>query len=179
MSVEGLDTRPTTDRVKESVFNMIQHQIYQAKCLDLYAGSGALGIELLSRGAESCMFVDSGKAAISCIRSNLDKTKMTERANVVQKDVSAALAQLNEDGFDFIMMDPPYFKGEVKKTLDAIAAKNMLSEDGYVVVEHGVGDSDVEMLNMYYDVIKRKTYGKISILILRRSHENSSLSGEF
>lgn len=178
-SVEGLATRPTTDRVKESVFNMVQHDLYQAKCLDLFAGSGALGIEFLSRGAASCIFVDSGKDARACIQLNLEKTKLLDRARIIQKDVCQTLKDLSGNKFDFIIMDPPYFNGEIKKTLKAIEENDLLTKSGSIVVEFGSGDEEVENIPPCYEIVKNKTYGKISILILRRSHEDSGISGEF
>ena len=109
-TVEGMDTRPTTDRIKETLFNMIHNDLYGSTFLDLFAGSGAIGIEALSRGAKEAIFVDSGNRQIACIRDNLKTTKLEDRARVIDSDVFSVLKKLEQTGcpFDFIFMDPPY-----------------------------------------------------------------------
>lgn len=111
-TVDGMETRPTTDRIKETLFNMLQNDLYGARFLDLFAGSGAIGIEALSRGAKEAVFVDKGDGQISCIRENLKTTHLEEKARVMSADVTEAVRRLDRDGksFDFIFMDPPYRK---------------------------------------------------------------------
>ena len=106
----GMGTRPTTDRIKETLFNILQPDLYSARFLDLFSGSGAIGIEALSRGCEMAVFVENNSAAVECIRDNLKCTKLSEDAVIMQKDVYAAIQQLESEGkcFDIVFMDPPY-----------------------------------------------------------------------
>ena len=106
---EGMETRPTTDRIKETLFNMIQDDLYHCQFLDLFSGSGAIGIEALSRGARQAVFVENHPDAVETIRSNLNTTRLEEQAIVMNCDVMTALKRLEERGFsfDFIFMDPP------------------------------------------------------------------------
>ena len=97
-TVEGMETRPTTDRIKETLFNMLQNDLYGARFLDLFAGSGAIGIEALSRGAKEAVFVDKGDGQISCIRENLKTTHLEEKARVMSGDVTEAVRKLDRDG---------------------------------------------------------------------------------
>ncbi len=108
-TIEGLDTRPTTDRIKETLFNMLQNQLYGCRFLDLFAGSGSIGIEALSRGAGEAVFVEKNPKAAACIRENLAFTRLADRAQVLEMDVLDALNRLEGRGvFDYIFMDPPY-----------------------------------------------------------------------
>ena len=113
-TVDGMETRPTTDRIKETLFNMLQNDLYGARFLDLFAGSGAIGIEALSRGAKEAVFVDKGDGQISCIRENLKTTHLEEKARVMSGDVSEAVRKLDRDGksFDYIFMDSPAGLGD-------------------------------------------------------------------
>ena len=106
-SLEGLETRPTLDRVKEALFSSIQFQIPEATILDLFSGSGALGIEALSREAKQVVFCDNSRKAVQIIKENLEKTKLKDRAIVIQNDYMNCLENLNMK-FDFIFLDPPY-----------------------------------------------------------------------
>ena len=109
---EGLTTRPTTDRIKESLFNIIAGDLYQCKFLDLFSGSGAMGIEALSRGADKAVFVDKDRKSISIINDNLKATRLDNKAQVLNCDVSTAVSKLKSlnEKFDIIFMDPPYGK---------------------------------------------------------------------
>ena len=110
-TIEGMDTRPTTDRIKETLFNMLQPYLADCRFLDLFAGSGAIGIEALSRGAACCVFVESSPKAAGCIRDNLRFTHLDGQARVMTEDVLTAIRQLDgEKPFDCIFMDPPYRK---------------------------------------------------------------------
>lgn len=139
-SPKGLNTRPTTDRVKESMFNIISFRIRESRVLDIFAGSGALGIEALSRGADSCTFVDSSRESIVIINENLKKARLDDRAYVISTKVESALSRLADEGFDMIFMDPPYCKGFIEPVLSSIVEKGILGADGIVVVEHDSSD---------------------------------------
>ncbi|MGN0376363.1 MAG: 16S rRNA (guanine(966)-N(2))-methyltransferase RsmD, partial [Suilimivivens sp.] len=108
---EGMDTRPTTDRIKETLFNMIQMDIPGSIFVDLFSGSGGIGIEALSRGARHAYFVENAKEAVSCIQENLVFTKFTDRATLLKQDVLSALSLISEKEADIIFMDPPYQLG--------------------------------------------------------------------
>ncbi len=168
-ALEGLSTRPTTDRVKEATFSMIQMKIYGSTSLDLFSGSGALGIELLSRGAETVTLVEEQSKARDIIMKNLKKTNLTEKANVVGEDVYRFLSRYQGEPFDLILMDPPYLKGHIKQCLEMIEDRNLLSEGGLVVVEHDISDPDVLMERNQIVSLKSKKYGKIGVTVFGRS----------
>ena len=135
--------RPTQDRVRESIFNVIREIVPGSSVLDLYAGSGAFGIEAVSRGANSCTFIDNDSTSISVIRSNvgtlIDDTKITQ---VFKKDALRAIDGFGHSGtkFDIVFIDPPYYKEFTKNTLLKIDACDILSKRGFVVSEHFVKD---------------------------------------
>lgn len=134
---DGLDTRPTADSRKEALFSSIQFELPGSRFLDLFAGSGAAGLEALSRGAAGAVFVESGKAAAECIRRNLEKTRLGTNARVLMEDVRGALDRLarEEARFDIIFLDPPYHKGYEEVICQEIMDKGLLAEGGLVVVE--------------------------------------------
>lgn len=131
-------TKPTLDRVKESVFGILQPYIPGTQVLDLFAGSGNLGLEALSRGADFAVFVDHSKLCANVIKENIQKTRMTEKAQVVQSDVYKAIRDFALQGrkFDIILMDPPYSCNFVNKTLQLIEENGIIVENGLVAVEH-------------------------------------------
>lgn len=134
---EGMETRPTTDRIKETLFNMIQDDLYQCQFLDLFSGSGAIGIEALSRGASQSVFVENHPGAVEIIRSNLKTTHLEEQAIVMSCDVITALKRLEEqkNSFDFIFMDPPYNCFHEKRVLEYLAHSSLVTQDTVILVE--------------------------------------------
>lgn len=135
-TLEGLDTRPTTDRIKETLFNMISPGLFDSCFLDLFSGSGGIGIEALSRGAKEAVFVEKNPRAIACIRENLLHTKLSDRAVLMQKDgISALRLMEGEKKFDYIFMDPPYHKELEKQVLEYLAESTLLHEDTVIIVE--------------------------------------------
>ena len=133
----GMDTRPTADRVKEALFSILNGRVYGAKVLDLYAGSGALALEALSRGAESAVLVDSGRNAWPVIQENIDTLGCGDRATLLRMQDTAALRLLQKQNarFDLIFLDPPY-RMDTAPVCAAIAASGLLKEDGMIVAEH-------------------------------------------
>jgi len=131
-------TKPTLDRVKESVFAILHPYIPGKKVLDLFAGSGNLGLEALSRGADSAVFVDNSRLCAQIIKENIRKTRMDEKAQVVQSDVFRAIQDFGRQGmqFDIILLDPPYAQDFVNKTLQMIEENGIIVENGLVAVEH-------------------------------------------
>ena len=159
-TIEGMDTRPTTDRIKETLFNMINNDIYDSNFLDLYSGSGAIGIEALSRGAKKAVLVELNPKAVSCIKENLNKTKLLDNAVVYQCDVQDAISRLDNMGepFDIIFMDPPYNNLHEKKVLEALRNSNLVDEYTTIIVEASL-ETDFDYLNeLGYKVYKRKEY---------------------
>lgn len=162
-TVEGLDTRPTTDRVKESIFNLIQFNIQRACVLDLFSGSGALGIEAASRGAEKVFLIEKDANCHDIIQSNLVNTKLTDKVTLIKSGVISGLKRLNEK-FDVIIMDPPYGMNHVKPVMSSIEDNNLLAEKGIILVEHGINDELPEKIGTF-SRIRQKKYGKILISI--------------
>jgi len=161
---DGLGTRPTTDRVKESLFNIIQPYIPAKSVLDLFGGSGALGIEALSRGSDSCVFVDVDKKAIDIIKQNVEKARLKERANIIKSDVFSYLSCCNEK-FDIIFLDPPYNKGFLDKVFEKIFEKNLLKKDGVIVVEGEAGGETPK--NSNFICVKYAKYGKTTVSLFK------------
>lgn len=133
---DGLDTRPTTDRIKETLFNMLAPTLYDCVFLDLFSGSGGIGIEALSRGAKEAVFVERNPKAAACIKENLKYTRLKDKAVVLTQDVLAALRQLEgKKEFDYIFMDPPYGQGLEKRVLEYLTKSAMAHEDTAIIVE--------------------------------------------
>lgn len=151
--------RPTTDRVKESMFNIVQDWVYDSQVLDLFAGSGALGIEALSRGASQAVFCDNSLDSIKIIKSNIEKARVADRSQIVSGDFKRCLRDMGakNQSFDMIFVDPPYYKGLFEEVLDTIRACKILKKDGIVIVEHDAKRpiGQVEGLEVY----KEKKYG--------------------
>lgn len=158
-TVEGMDTRPTTDRIKETLFNMISLYLADSNFLDLFSGSGAIGIEALSRGAAYTVFVEQSRKAMECIRENLKVTKLADRAKLYETDVMNVLSQLEQkETFDYIFMDPPYNQLLEKKVLEYLSTSDLLSEDGIIIVEASL-DTDFSYVEaLGFSIIKEKEY---------------------
>lgn len=137
-TVKGRDIRPTADRVKESLFNVLAGRVVDADFLDLFAGSGNVGIEALSRGARSCVFVELMTPHLKVVEENLGSTGLKERAEMLRRDARAAVADLGkrERRFDLIFVDPPYAQDLVPAALTLIAEHAVLAADGWVICEH-------------------------------------------
>lgn len=132
LSPEGQDTRPTSDRVKEAMFSIIQFELEGARVLDLYAGSGQLGIEALSRGARSCVFIDRARDCTALIKSNLEKTGLARQARIAAMDAAEYLKHAT-DVFDIILLDPPYAQEETERILALCAGR--MSAAGVLICE--------------------------------------------
>ena len=164
--LEGMETRPTTDRVKESLFNIIQFDIEGRKILDLFAGTGQLGIECLSRGAQSAVFVDRRADAVKLIRDNLKATSLAERGRVVSGDSMEYLKTVRET-FDIILLDPPYEAGLLDPAISHIAKFDILSPHGIIVAEHPA-NMVLPALEAPYRLHRTYRYGKIALTLYRR-----------
>ena len=164
-SRDGLDTRPTADRVKEAVFNILQFEIPGAAVLDLFGGSGALAIEALSRGASRAVIVDRSPEALAIIRENLDRTKLADRAEVVRADYLDYLGRCRER-FQIILLDPPYRENLLEISLKRISEIDILKSGGIIVCER----PENKILCPAYGGIRHTKdyrYGKTAISIFR------------
>ncbi len=162
---EGMSIRPTTDQVKESIFNIIQFDIEGRSFLDLFAGSGQMGLEALSRGAKSATFVDESKAAIKLVRDNIALSKL-EGARVQQGDSISFLA--GKEKFDIIFLDPPYESPLLEKALEKIVQFDKLNSGGIIVCECQ-NEKALPELEEPYRFLKSYRYGKIKITVFTRS----------
>lgn len=168
-TVEGLDTRPTTDRIKETLFNMISEYLADSYFLDLFSGSGAIGIEALSRGAEHAVFVENNPKAVQCIRENLAVTKLAEKAQICSTDVLSALAKLeSKNTFDYIFMDPPYNQLLEKKVLEHLSTSQLLSSDGIIIVEASLETDFSYVSDLGFAIVKEKEYKTNKHVFLER-----------
>lgn len=143
----GRHTRPTSDKIKETLFNMIQQDLYDARFLDLFSGSGGIAVEALSRGAAEAVMVDNDREALRCIRANLAHTHFEEQARVMAMDVIQALRRLDQQGkaFDIIFMDPPYSMGLERRILPYLVDSSLVHDDTRIIVEASLEDDPVVM----------------------------------
>ncbi|MFC0524021.1 16S rRNA (guanine(966)-N(2))-methyltransferase RsmD [Pontibacillus salicampi] len=160
--VPGRQTRPTTDKVKEALFQMIGPYFDGGMCFDLFAGSGGLGIEALSRGMERAIFVDKQQKAISTIYENLEALRMKDQAEVYRTDAFRAIKAAGKRGltFDYIILDPPYDKVKFEDLFEAIHEQHLLKSDGMLVCEHSA-DQTLPQLIGEYEQIRYETYSSI------------------
>lgn len=165
----GYETRPTTDRVKEGVFNIIQFDIEGRKILDLFAGTGQLGIEALSRGAAGAVFVDQRRDAAALVKENLKLTGFEQKSRVICGDAAAFLASTKEK-FDLIFVDPPYAAGLWKNTLNAISQFDILSNHGIIICESPL-DQEMPPVDPPYFQRRVYRYGKIKITTFFREED--------
>lgn len=175
---KGSAIRPTSDRTREAVFNIIAPLMPLKRALDLFAGTGAMGIESLSRGTEEAVFVDSSPAAVNIIKKNLDSLGLSGRTRVYKKDVKGAVSAFRENNelFDLIFIDPPYGAGLLIRTLGLIAdtegGDSILKPDGVIVAESSKRDPiDVEAAPEGIELIISRTYGDSLIYIFKRAED--------
>lgn len=156
---EGMSTRPTQDRIKETLFNMIGQDVSGSNFLDLFAGSGQMGIEALSRGAERAVFVESDKKASDIIKKNLSKTGFENESELISSDVFLTLKRL--DGrykFDYVFMDPPYNKLLEKSVLEALKDSSIIDEYTRIIVEASLETDFSYVTDLGFTIIKEKNY---------------------
>ena len=172
-TVEGMDTRPTQDRIKETLFNILQNDLPGCHFLDLFAGSGAIGIEALSRGAAKAVFVDNSKEALSCIRQNLEKTHLADKAIVFGQDCAGAIHALDAKKmhFDIIFMDPPYNNEFEKRVLESIKDSCLINEDTLMIVEASLETDFSWAAAMGYEIVRTKEYKTNKHVFLMKAAE--------
>lgn len=169
-SLEGMNTRPTLDRVKEALFNIIQFDIENKVFLDLFAGSGAIGIEAISRGAKSVTFCDNSAEAIKIINTNIKETRSTQQARVINKDYKEALKYLAQNGekFDIIYLDPPYKTEFANKAVEEITKLNLLSKNGIIIIETDDEKKEEEIINEGIEIFDKRKYGRAILIFIRK-----------
>ena len=171
-SIDDINTRPTLDRVKESLFNIIQNDIDDAVILDLFTGSGAISIEFLSRGAKEAYLCDNSKKSIEMAKKNLEKTRLIQKAHVFNMDYLECLNILNKQNirFDIIYLDPPYKKDLSIRALKEIDSKQLLKENGIVIIETDEPERDIreiELLQINFKMYDLRKYGRASLIFLK------------
>ncbi len=159
-SFEGEDIRPTLDRVKENLFNIMQNSVFGCRFLDLFGGTGAIGIEAVSRGAEEVFIVERSKDAVKIIKDNLNGVK--ERVNVIFGD-SLTFLKTTDKTFDIIYVDPPYAEGLYKQVFNIVKERRLLNKDGVMVAESESPLKEIDGL----EIVKEKKYGRVYITVLK------------
>lgn len=164
----GMDTRPTTDRIKETLFNVIQNEVPGAAFIDMFSGSGGIGIEALSRGARKCYFLENDKEALNCIRDNLKFTKFEDRAVILSQDAFLSLNNIFEKEIDVIFMDPPYRQELEKQALQILKSMKYVTPDTLIIVEASKETDFAYLDEMGYDLLKEKIYKTNKHLFIRK-----------
>ena len=159
-STPGLDTRPTIDRIKETLFNILNPYIPGCNFLDLFSGSGSIGIEALSRGAEFAAFVENNSKAVSCIEENLEHTRLKESALVLKKNVLSGINELSmrKYRFDIVYIDPPYALGLEEETLNALSKSNIIDKDSLIIIEADKNNNLEFIGNTDFEITRQKIY---------------------
>ena len=167
-AAEGDNTRPTTDRIKETLFNMLQSDIAGCRFLDLYSGSGAIGIEALSRGAKEAVLVENARQAIAVIKDNLTFTKLAPKAVVMEQDVLSGISRLAGKGvFDIVFMDAPYKTGQERDVLVALKNGDIIDKYTIIIIEEAL-DTDLSYVSeLGYEIYKEKRYKTNKHVFLR------------
>lgn len=165
---KNMDTRPTTDRIKETLFNILQPYLLDSVFIDLFSGSGAIGIEAISRGARKSYFVEQDKEACECIVDNLKFTKFTESSVLLKQDVFSALYHIFEKEADVIFLDPPYGKEYEKKVLDALKDVKYVTDNTVIVIEADLHTDFSYTKELGFEIFKQKVYKTNQHVFLRR-----------
>jgi len=163
----GLDTRPTSEKVKEAIFSIIQFDIEGRHVLDLFAGSGQMGIEALSRGAFSCVFVDADRKAVDIVRKNIAHCNFDQQSEVLCADGVAALSRMRKGRFGLIFLDPPYNGTLLENALLKICTLDLLAQGGIIICETEVGKT-LPQLPEGYKILKEYRYGRTAVVTVTR-----------
>ena len=164
---DGSDFRPTADKVKEALFSILGHLVIDARFMDLYAGSGAVGIEALSRGAAGCIFVDNKKESLQLIEENLNKTKLHEGTRIVNADVKKTLKNMAAEKIkaDLVYLDPPYNNPNLASVVRSLFELSIVAEKGLVIAEHSSKNRD---WSNTFNLLKQKKYGDTTLTIIAK-----------
>ena len=164
-TIQSLDVRPTSSKVRQSIFNMIQSSITDAVMLDLFAGSGIMGLEAASRGAKKVIFVEKNVEVIKILEENLNNYNFEHK--IIHSDAIHALDRFSENSFNIILIDPPYNSNLIELSLAKIMKNNLLAKNGLIIIEHSSSFDIAKKLNTdYFEILKDKKYGDTSITII-------------
>ncbi len=169
-TLEGLETRPTLDRVKEALFNIISNEIIDAKVLDLFSGSGAIGLEFASRGAKQVYLCDKSREACEIIKKNIEKTHLKEKVKLLNSGFIKAIKELNGEKFDIIYLDPPYKTNFIKLSIYELIKNENLTEDTLIIAETDEKEKilkEIEEIN-HIEIIDTRKYGRANIIFLKK-----------
>jgi len=170
-----MDLRPTADRVKEAIFDILQNSVQGQKVLDLFAGTGALGIEALSRGARGAVFVEGSPQSLTVLYKNIEACRLQGQVEVLPREVQAGIKILSDRGetFDLIFLDPPYGKGLARKALQTLAGRSILASEALIVAEHSPAEEldDIPALER----VDQRRYGSTLVSFLRLEKGRSGL----
>ena len=178
-SIESLDTRPTLDRVKEALFNIIQNKIEDSIVLDLFAGSGAIGIEFISRGCKEAYFCEKSSEAAKMIEQNLTKTKFTESSKLLVQDYKKALKKFQTENiaFDIIYIDPPYKADIAVEATRLIISMGLLKQNGIIIIETDEKERELEGLGeLQVKIFDLRKYGRASLIFLNQEEVGKELN---
>ncbi len=153
----GLDTRPTTDKIKETLFNMINFDLPGSVFVDLYSGSGAIGIEAVSRGAKHAYFVENNRKAVECIKANVSKCKFTDESTIITRDVKDALYEIH-DKADIVFMDPPYELGDEEAVMKLLKNSSIIDNETIIIIEAKLERDFDSIEALGYEMYKEKCY---------------------
>lgn len=176
-SIKGKTLRPTSDKVREAIFDILQDRLKGKRVLDLFAGTGALGIEALSRGAEKGVFVENNRHSLSVLRRNIEECRLKAKAEILACEVSAGIRILKSRGeaFELVFMDPPYSRGLVKETLQALGPSTLISSEALIIVEHSRREDLLPFPP--FQIIDSRRYGSTCVSFLQRK-DSPQKSGE-
>lgn len=171
----GLTVRPTADRVKEALFSMLGYRVIGSNFIDLFAGSGAVGIEALSRGARHCIFVENSRVNLTLIEKNLHKTNLTANAKLIMADARKAIGTIGKENYkaDLIFIDPPYANPIVATVIDLLFENNILNKQGLLIIEHSCEHQD---WIKNYPIDRQKIYGNTALTFI--SYHELPISSE-
>lgn len=168
-TLDSMSIRPTTDKIKETLFNMIQFELEGISFLDLFAGSGAIGIEALSRGSKSATFVEIDSKAVKVIEENLIKTNLKEKAKVIKSNVNYALLDLKTDeSFHIVFMDPPYNNDLYVEPMKILSNSNIINDDSIIIIESSKEDDVSKVCDFGFELFKEKVYKSNKHVFLRK-----------
>lgn len=173
LTLEGLDTRPTSERTKEAVFSMLQFEIAQASVLDLFSGSGQMGLEALSRGADKAYMIDASRSACEIIKKNIEKSRLTDGAQTFCEDSISFLKRYKGEPFDVVFLDPPYATNLIDDALKLLFDRKLLKQRSYIVCESDRFEILGVENSQNYDIIKTMKHGIAHVSVLKLKNKET------
>ncbi len=169
-TLEGLETRPTLDRVKESLFNIIYEKTLDKTVLDLFSGSGAIGLEFASRGAKKVYLCDKSKDACKIIKKNIEKTHLEEKVELLNMDFIKAINEIKRKQIDIVYLDPPYKTDFIKMAIQELIKTNLLTEDTLIIAETDEEERITKQIENFkeIEIIDKRKYGRAHIIFLKK-----------